>query len=145
MYTPKLMLHGVATSISGVIGLGVYLTTSDWVIAAFCVLIAFPIIRVLASRITDRAARDAQRRIDLEEAEAAFRRLSDDEKTVVKAFVQNGGSVMTIPEINSLSLPAAAVETLVQREYIRTSLTADGMQATLVLDTAIFDHAQSCM
>ena len=41
--------RGVATSISGAIGLSTYLFFNDWVIALFSVMISFPIIRIAAS------------------------------------------------------------------------------------------------
>jgi ABC-type multidrug transport system fused ATPase/permease subunit len=131
--------RSVATSVSGVIGLVVYLLSTDWVIAAFSTIISFPIIRLVASGMHETATRRAKRRIAREEAEHLYDQLSDDEKQVVRAFVSAGGSVLTWSHVNSLSLPGPAIESLIQRELLRSSMTADGMRETFALDSSLFD------
>jgi len=41
--------RSVATSGAGVIGLLIYLSYNDWVIAAFSTIIAFPVIRLIST------------------------------------------------------------------------------------------------
>ena len=134
--------RSVATSVAGVIGLIVYLTYSDWVIAAFSSIITFPIVRIVSTKLHGRVTRRAKGLIDREEAELVYDRLSDEEKQVVLGFVEAGGSVLTWAQVNKLSLSLPAIESLIQRQVLWTSMTADGMRETFALDSAIFDVAQ---
>ena len=142
VYTETDFGRSIATSVSGIIGLSVYVISSDWVIAAFSTIISFPIIRLIAAGMHEKATRGAKRRIEREEAEDIFGRLSADEKAVVFAFVRAGGSVLTSELVNGLSLPGPAIESLINRELLRTSITADMFGETLVLDSSIFDVGQ---
>lgn len=130
--------RGVATSIAGAIGLAVYLFTADWVVAAFVTIIVFPVVRILASALQRKAENAATRRKHELEVRGSYERLSDEERAVVAAFVAEGGSVITWDRINKLNLPHSAVESLVQRELLFTSVTADGMRETFVLDEQLF-------
>ncbi|HKK57112.1 hypothetical protein [Marinobacter sp.] len=134
--------RSIATSVTGVVGLSVYLLSSDWVIAVFAAVIAFPLVRLAATGLHARAVRRAQGRMELEEAERVYGRLSEHEKAVVQAFVQTGGSVLTWGQVNQLGLPGNGIESLIQREVAWTSMTADGMRETFALDSAIFDVGQ---
>lgn len=134
--------RSIATSLSGIIGLTVYLITTDWVIAAFSSIISFPIIRIVATSVNDRINFFAKQRKIKKQTEYTYNGLSDGEKDVVQAFVTAGGTGLTYSHINNLELSSPAVETLIQREIIWTSMTADSMCETFVLDTAIFDIAQ---
>lgn len=49
--------RSVATSLSGAIGLAVYLLADDWVIAAFSTIISFPIIRIASTGINKKVER----------------------------------------------------------------------------------------
>lgn len=134
--------RSVATSVAGVVGLAVYLIFDDWVIAAFSSIITFPIIRLAATGLHEKATRHAKRRIEREDAEHIYDRLSNGEKEVVQAFVKAGGTALTWSQVNSLSLPAPAIESLIQREILSSSMTADGMRETFALDSALFDVGQ---
>ncbi len=134
--------RSIATSISGIIGLTVYLITTDWVIAAFSSIIAFPIIRIISTSLNDRINFFAQQRKIKKQTEYTYNELSEGEKEVIQAFVTAGGTGLTYSHMNSLDLSAPAVETLIQREIIWNSMTADGIRETFALDTAIFDIAQ---
>lgn len=136
------MGRSIATSVAGVVGLSVYLLSSDWVIALFSAVIAFPIVRLVATGFHARAVRRAQGQMALEEAERIYDRLSEHEKTVVQAFVQSGGSVLTWGQVNQLGLPGNGIESLIQRELAWTSMTADGMKETFAIDSALFDVGQ---
>jgi len=133
--------RSVSTTLSAVIGITCYLSTNDWVIAAFSAVIPFPIIRLVASKLHAKYAIRAQRNTARESADYTFSQLSQDEKTVANAFVNAGGCTLTFSQVNSLSL-ANAVESLTHREMLSTSMTADSMCETFVLDPLVFDAAQ---
>lgn len=134
--------RSVATSVAGTIGLVVYLLFNDWVIAAFSSIIAFPIIRLVSTGLHEKATRRANRNLEREEAAHIYDKLSDEEKEVVLAFVKGGGSVLTWSQINKLRLSGPSIESLIQREILWTSITADGARETFALDSAIFDIGQ---
>jgi ABC-type multidrug transport system fused ATPase/permease subunit len=131
--------RGIATSLSGIVGLSVYLLSADWVISAFSAIIAFPFFKIIASSFNEKHKRKSQRKIDEENAKYAFDRLSEEELNVVKAFVEVGGSVLTWGQVNKLPIHSAAIESLIQRELIWSSVMADGMTETFALDTSIFN------
>lgn len=131
--------RSVATSFAGVVGLGTYLITSDWVIAAFSSIIIFPIVRLLSVSYHERIKKAAERHEQQRELENTYRSLSTDEQAVVAAFVSAGGSVLTWGQVNKLNISSAAIESLIQRELLFTSMTADGMRETFVLNTSLFD------
>jgi ABC-type multidrug transport system fused ATPase/permease subunit len=133
--------RGIATSLSGSIGLVVYIVTDDWVIAAFSTIIAFPIIRIISTGINEKVKRKKQRNINKENAHHIYEGLSDEEKEVIKSYVSAGGSVLTWGQMNNQSVSFAAIESLIQREILWTSMTADGMRETFALDSSIFDIA----
>ena len=134
--------RSIASSVAGVMGLSVYLLSSDWVIALFSAVIAFPLVRLVATGFHARAVRRAQVQMELEEADRIYSRLSEHEKIVVRAFVQAGGSVLTWRQVNQLDLPGNGIESLIQREVAWASTTADGMRETFALHSAIFDVGQ---
>lgn len=131
--------RSVATSISGIIGLIIYLNTSDWVIAFFSTIISFPIIRLISTGLHEKLDRKKQRNIEKENALHIFENLSDEEKEVIKSYVSAGGSVLTWRQMNNQAVTSAAVESLIQREILWTSMTADGMTETFALESNIFD------
>jgi ABC-type multidrug transport system fused ATPase/permease subunit len=133
--------RSIATSLAGVAGLVIYLVSSDWVVALFAWLIVFPLARLITAAIHAKRSKRATRRDAENEAKELYGRLSAGEKKVVRAFVTAGGTVMTWAHMNSLSLPGPSVESLMHRELLSTSVTADGMSETFVLDPALFDAA----
>ena len=134
--------RSIATSIAGVAGLMVYLVWRDWAIAAFSSIIIFPIVRIVGASIHDKIQRRHAGQIAQEHAEARYNNLSDHEKCVVQAFVQQGGCVLTWSHMNQLEVSGPAIESLIQRDLLSTSTTADSMRETFVLDPAIFDIGQ---
>jgi hypothetical protein len=131
--------RSIATSVAGIVGLVVYLAVSDWVIAAFSAIIAFPVARLLSSSLYERARKATERRLEQRNAIDSYNKLSEPERHVVNAFVQAGGSVLTWSQVNSLGLPGSAIESLIQRGLVTTSMTADGMRETFVLEASVFD------
>ncbi|XPP93207.1 hypothetical protein ACN08N_25200 (plasmid) [Photobacterium leiognathi subsp. mandapamensis] len=135
--------RGVATSISGVIGLSTYIFFNDWVVALFVVMIAFPILRIVASALHKWRRNLAEQRSIERGLESTFNGLSSLERSVVDAFVDAGGTALTFSQINRLDLSSSAIESLVQRELLWTSVMSDGMTENFVLDMALFDKAIS--
>jgi len=134
--------RSIATSVSGIIGLAVYLIINDWVIAAFLSIITFPIVRIISTSLNEKINLYAMQRKQKKLSEYTYNGLSSGEKEVIQAFVTAGGTALTYSHVNSLELSAPAIETLIQREIIWNSITADGMRETFALDTEIFDIAQ---
>ncbi len=130
--------RSIATSISGVIGMIVYLYVDDWVIAFFSILISFPITRLISTGLHEKKERKKQRTIEKEDALHIFEHLSDEEKAVIQTYVNAGGSVLTWGQMNNQPVASAAVESLIQREILWTSVTVDGRE-TFALDSKIFD------
>lgn len=135
--------RSAATSVAGLIGLIVYLSVEDWVIAALSLVIVFPLARLGSTWLHGRASRSASRRLEREAAELMYDGLSDAEKQVVRAFVEVGGTVLTWSHVNSLGLPDSGIESLLQRGILHTSVTADGMRETFALEPATFDVARA--
>lgn len=131
--------RSVATSLSGGIGLAVYLLTNDGVLSAFGLIISFPIIRILSSGINEKRERNKQRATEKERLEYSFGKLTTEEKEVVKKFVEAGGSVLTWHQVNQLDVHFSAIESLLKRDMLFTSCTADGLTETFVLEQEIFD------
>ena len=131
--------RSVATSSAGVIALITYLTTSDWVIAAFTFLIVFPIVRLLVASKHEHLKQASDRQRLIEQADELYSSLSPEEQALVDLFVENLGCVMTWGQFNRSAISSSAVETLMQRELLSTSVTADGMTETFVLDVSLFD------
>jgi ABC-type multidrug transport system fused ATPase/permease subunit len=135
--------RSIATSLSGLVGLVVYLATDDWVIAAFSTIIAFPIIRIISTGINEKFERKKKRKIDEENAREIYDRLSEEEKEVIYSFFMAGGSVLTWGQMNKQGVSFSAVESLLQREVLWTSMTADGLTETFALNSNVFDIANA--
>ncbi|WP_112053513.1 hypothetical protein [Onishia taeanensis] len=133
--------RSLATSLSGLIGLVVYLLTNDWVIAAFSTIISFPIIRLVSTGINEKIERNKQRNISKEKSLNTYKKFSTEEKEVIASYVKSGGSVLTWGQMNNEAVSSAAVESLIQREVLWASMSADGMRETFALDSEIFDIA----
>lgn len=133
--------RSIATTVAGIIGLIVYIKFNDWVIAAFSLIISFPLFRLIASRLHKKIDQKEQERLTQERIDNFYKNLSDVEKEVVQGFVENGSCVMTWSQFNQSNLPSAGSESLIQRGVLDTSMTADAMRETFVLDDAIFDAA----
>ncbi|MCD8478221.1 MAG: superinfection exclusion B family protein [Sulfurospirillum sp.] len=108
----------------------------------FLSIITFPIVRIISTSLNEKINLYAMQRKQKKLSEYTYNRLSSGEKEVIQAFVTAGGTALTYSHVNSLELSAPAIETLIQREIIWSSMTADGMRETFALDTEIFDIAQ---
>jgi uncharacterized membrane protein len=132
----------VSTAISGIIGLILYLLFSDWVLAAIAMIISFPIIRIIANYFHEKVEKKAKQEEERDIADKLYNDLSDNEKEVIKGFIEVDSCVIPWRVFNAMSLPTAGSESLIQRGFIDTSMTADGLRETFVLDTRIFDAAR---
>ena len=131
--------RSIATSIAGCVGLSIYLYCHDWVIASFSSIIVFPILRILASKFNDDYIANKIEHIKANTIKSTLNKLSQDELNVLNLFVENGGTALTWSIINKSDVSSASIETLIQREILSTSATADGMKETFVLDVDIYD------
>lgn len=139
VYTETDFGRSVATFVSGVIGLIVYLSTNDVVVAAFSAIIAFPVARLVSAAQHERFMRKKNQRMERENAENTYAQLSDEEKEVIQAFVQAGGCVLTWSQTNNMPISSNAIDSLIQRELLWTSVTADGMRETFNLEPSLFN------
>jgi uncharacterized membrane protein len=105
--------RGIATSLSGSLGLGVYIFFGDWVIAAFVAVIFFPVARLTASAFHARLSRNADHRAKRSDAQHTFNALSDEERAVVSEFVTAGGCVLTWHQMNKCPVSGSAIESLI--------------------------------
>ena len=138
--------RGIATSAAGTTGLTTYLYWEDWVVAGFVTIIVFPIGRILASAIHSHWNQSRERNRSMDQLKDVFDKFGSEERAVIQAFVWHGGSVITWGECNqSPHFSAAGIESLMNRNLMRTSMTADGMTETFVLDTQLFDYAQKAL
>lgn len=142
IYSETDVARSIATSAAGVVGLGVYIWTADWVLGAFSLIITFPLARLISSRVFARLALHAGQLEEREKARLIYRRLGPSEERVVQAFVDEGCTVLSWTQVNQMSLPAPAIESLIEREVIRCSATADSMRETFVLSADVFDAAR---
>lgn len=138
VYTETDFGRSVATFVSGIIGLTTYLAIGDPVIAAFSAIIAFPLCRLVSASLYERFMQKKKQKSERQKAEYAYDNLSEEERDVVQAFVKVGGCVITWNQANKLPISSNAIDSLVQRELIWTSVTVDGMRETFNLDPTIF-------
>lgn len=131
--------RSIATTVAGIAGLAIYLAKGDGIIAVFAAVIVFPTVRLMFSCFHERYQRLQKHRRERESAEESYKRLSEHEQSVVQAFAKAGGTVLTWSQVNALEVRGSAIESLIQRGLLGTSVTADGMRETFVLDTALFE------
>jgi hypothetical protein len=139
IYSENDLGRSIATAAAGVAGLVVYLTVGDWVVAAFLAVIIFPLVRLISTVVQCKLKATAAQRTAENQASSIYRKLTDQEHKVVRAFVGAGGCVLTWSHVNQLHLPYAAIESLIQRGVLTTSMSADSMTETFVLDSVVFD------
>ena len=130
--------RSIGTSLAGIVGLIAYLVTDDWVVAGFSAIIVFPLFRLLATAFENslkiRSAKKKVQENNLDE----YKKLTSDEKFVISKFIEAGGFVLTWRHVNSVGVPGPAMESLINRGLITTSVTADGLTETFVLDSEMF-------
>lgn len=145
IYSEEDIGRGVATSVAGLTGLGTYLYFGDAVIAAFSAISIFPIVRIIAKAIhTKLSSRSAakQEKADLLDQ---FDRFSAEEKAVLEFFVRAGGSCVSYDMVNrsTYPFPRPAVNSLLQRGILRTTMMEDCITEAFAITTESFDLAQA--
>ena len=115
-------------------------------VAGFVTIIVFPIGRILASAIHSHWNQSRERNRSMEQLKDLVDTLGREERAVIQAFVWHGGSVITWGECNrSPHFSPAGIESLINRDLMHASVTADGMTETFALDTQLFDYAQKTL
>jgi len=142
IYAERDFGRSIATSVAGIVGLSLYLTSKDWVISAFSTMIAFPIVRVISSAAHSAYKRKKLSITNIEKAQELYDQLSEEEKGVLKEFVIVGGSVMSWGHANRVNLSEPGVASLMQREILYSTMTPDGMREAFGIRVDIFDIAQ---
>ena len=146
VYNESDLGRSIATTAAGAAGLASYLYWNDWVVTACVGIIVFPVGRILASKIHSRWVQWREERNGRDQLKELFDNLGHEEKGVVQAFVWRGGKVMTWGEANRSSYcSTSGIESLISRELIHVSITADGTRESFVLDTQLFEYAQSAL
>ena len=138
--------RSIATTVAGAAGLTTYLYWSDWVVGAFTAIIVFPVGRVLATATHSHWVQSRKRSYSREQIKELFENLGREEKDVVQAFVWHGGKSITWDECDrSPHFSSTGIDSLVSRDLIHATVTGDGMRDAFVLDTQLFEYAQSVL
>lgn len=143
MYSEKDFGRSVATTVAGVVGLAAYLLSSDWVIALFVAVIAFPLCRVTVTALHSRWKQKRAQILETIEAEQAFSKFSHQERQVIEFFVHSGGACVSWGAVNrsDLPFPRPALNSLMARGIVHLSAMENGTEA-FQLDIDTFDTAQ---
>lgn len=135
----------IATTISGVIGLAIYLYKSDFALAAFVAIILFPTIKILVNIIKERSLKKREildQENKVKELDETFKGLTDQEKRVTLVFVDYKSSVVSEKyiKLNSIHLPDGAVKSLIQRGFLEE--VPYGLSYDLKLNLDVFEAAR---
>lgn len=142
IYSEEDFGRGIATSLSAAIGLTTYLVVGDPMVAIFGTVVMFPIARIVASALHKRGMQRAETAQKNRGIRETYERLSEGEKRVIKVFLDAGGTLITWGQFNRAGLPVSGIESLIQRQLLWSTVTADGMTEAFSIDTAIFDIAR---
>jgi len=142
IYGEKDFGRSISTTLSGIVGLFTYLLSKDWVLSAFVTIIVFPLFRLIASALHTRWREVHKQKLLTSEAQKEFQKFSPEEKEVIKAFVDAGGSVLTWSQVNRTNLSVSAIESLVQRGVLFSTVVSDGFGEAFALKTEVFDMGQ---
>jgi hypothetical protein len=134
--------RSIATTLSGIVGLAIYLPSKDWVLSLLVTVIVFPLLRLIASAAHTRWKETKKEQLQAQAAQKRFENFSPAEKDVLKAFVNAGGAALTWSQVNRANIAVSAVESLKLRGILDTSVTSDGMTEMFVMQTEVFDMAQ---
>lgn len=144
VYNERDFGRNIATASSAAGALASYLYWNDWVVAACAGAIVFPVGKILASAVRSRWAQLRKERLSKEQIKELFDNLGREEKDVIQAFVWHGGTTVRWAEVDkSPHFSSAGIDSLISRDLIHTGITADGARDTFVLDSQLFEYAQS--
>jgi ABC-type multidrug transport system fused ATPase/permease subunit len=134
--------RSISITLSGIVGLTIYLLWRDWVMAVFVTIIVFPLFRIIASALHARWEETHKQKLQSVEAQKVFQKFSPEEKEVIKAFVDAGGSVLTWSQVNRTNLSVSAIESFVQRGLLFSKVVSDGFGEAFALKPEVFDMGQ---
>lgn len=136
--------RSIATTVAGVVGLVTYLLSSDWVVSVFGAVIVFPVCRVASSALHSRLKQKHVELVRQIQADSLFRRFSPQERQILEFFVRAGGACVSWGYVNNSKypFPRPALNSLMARDVVHTSVMEDGMTESFVLDIDTFDMAQ---
>jgi hypothetical protein len=137
--------RSISTTLSGIIGLAIYLKSKDWALSLFVTVIVFPLLRLIASASHARWKETKKQQLQAQEAQKRFENFSPEERKVLKVFVDAGGAVLTCSQMNRANVALSGVESLKLRGILDISVTSDGMTETFVMQTEVFDMAQRAL
>jgi len=144
IYAEEDLGRSVATAVAGVAGLVAYRLSSDWVVAFFSAVILFPLARVIATALHSRWKVRRSETTQALRAEAEFNMFSLQERQILEFFVRKGGCCVSWGEVNrsEFPFPRTALNSLMERGVVRTSVMEDGMTEAFALNVDTFDIAQ---
>jgi hypothetical protein len=144
IYAEEDLGRSVAIAVAGVTGLVVYRLSADWVTAVFSSVILFPLARVAATAMHSRWKSKRSETAQALSAETEFNRFSPEERQILEFFVRQGGCCVSWSAVNrsEFPFPRAALNSMMERGLVRTSVMEDGMTESFVLKVEMFDVAQ---
>jgi len=134
----------IATTVSGSLGLIIYLFKSDFALAAFVAIIVFPFVKIVSNALRDKYIKKKEA-LDQESARRAIdqtiKNLTDQERLVIHEFVNYKSSVMSNKyiQMNSVFLPDGAVKSLMERDFLTEKFYGASGQYDLKLNLVIFE------
>jgi len=145
VYSENDFSRSIATALAGVAGLLSYNWRGDWVISAFTAMVVFPVTRIIAQAVHTNWASRQEKSEKQRKLREQFDRYSSEEKKILRFFVEAGGACVSWGYVNTspLPFPRPALNSLMQRGVICTSVMEDGMAESFVLDIDVFDIAQN--
>lgn len=141
VYSEQDLSRGVATSIGGLAGLlAYYFSEKDGVIAAFWLVIAYSLSRVVISGIHKFWTVEIS---DELKWEGILEKLSTGEEEIVAGFIESGGCCVPLRYASDQSerFPRIPLNSMIQRGLVRTSVMEDGMTESFVLNSDLFSAA----
>ncbi len=144
VYNESDFSRSIATALAGIAGLVTYLWKTDWVISAFTALIVFPITRIITGAIQAKLISLNKSKAEESRLQEQFDSFSPEEKKILRFFVVAGGACVSWGYVDrsQLPFPRPALNSLMSRGLVYTSVMEDGMTESFGLDIEIFDLAQ---
>lgn len=138
----------IATTISGLFGLTVYLIQDDFALAAFVTIITFPVVKIITNTFRNKSLKKGEaieREKTKKEMDQLVKDLTDQERLVIHEFVKYNSSVMSerYIKLNSVFLPDGAVKSLMERGFLTENRFVSGSY-DLKLNIVIFEAGRRC-
>lgn len=136
--------NNISISLSGTLGLCLYLYSRDIMISIFSFIIAFPLIRIIVQKIINYQKKILNKKKRIKQDKDLLENLSEQEKDVLRKFVKHGTCSLSYSYINNyqLNLPKTVVNSLIMREMIQDTMIGMDCNEALVLNADIFELAK---